>query len=209
MALKFGDQQGSAKKSDNNYYEYKNGINKVRIVGDILARYQYWIKGYNGKNVPFECLAFDRNTESFNNLEKDWVREFYPDLKCGWAYATQCIVNGELQVINLKKKLWEQIVTAAQDLGDPTDPVDGWDIVFEKKKTGPHVYNVEYHLHVLKCKKRPLDETELELLEDLRSMDEVLPRPTPDAQKELLDRIRKETVESVDNDTVDEEFQVS
>ncbi len=27
-------------------------------------------------------------------------------------------------------------------------------------------------------------------LEELKSMDEVLPRPSPDAQKELLDRVR-------------------
>ena len=68
-----------------------------------------------------ECLSFDRNTEKFNNLEKDWVREYYPDLKCGWSYATQCIDNGKVKVVNLKKKLWEQIITAAEDLGDPTN----------------------------------------------------------------------------------------
>ena len=73
-----------------------------------------------------ECLSFDRNKEAFNNKEKDWVREYYPDLKCGWSYATQCIDNGQVKVVNLKKKLWEQIITAAEDLGDPTDPeLDG------------------------------------------------------------------------------------
>jgi hypothetical protein len=33
----------------------------------------------------------------------------------------------------------------------------------------------------LKCKPRALDEKELELITDLKSMDEVLPRPTADA----------------------------
>ena len=84
-----------------------------------------------------ECLSFDRNSERFNNQEKDWVREYYPDLKCGWSYATQCIDNGEVKVVNLKKKLWEQIITAAEDLGDPTDPETGWDICFKRVKTGP------------------------------------------------------------------------
>ena len=30
----------------------------------------------------------------------------------------------------------------------------------------------------------------MDMIADLKSMDEVMPRPTPDAQKELLDRIR-------------------
>ena len=66
-------------------YTYKDGDNKVRIVGDILARYVYWIEGTNGKNIPFECLSFDRDSERFNNKEKDWIREYFPDLKCGWS----------------------------------------------------------------------------------------------------------------------------
>ena len=76
-----------------------------RLVGDILARYVYWVKGENDKNIPLECLSFDRNNESFNNKEKDWVSEYYPDLKCGWSYATQCIDNGQVKVVNLKKKV--------------------------------------------------------------------------------------------------------
>ena len=121
MALSFNKQTGGAQKSSISSFQYKDGDNKMRIVGDILARYVYWITGENGKNIPMECLSFDRNSERFNNVEKDWVREYYPDLKCGWSYATQCIDNGEIKVVNLKKKLWEQIITAAEDLGDPTD----------------------------------------------------------------------------------------
>ena len=86
--------------------------------------------------------------------------------------------------------MWEQIITAAEDLGDPTDPVKGWDVKFKRVKTGPLPYNVEYQLQVLKCKHRELSEGEMELVTSLKSMDDVMPRPTPDAQKELLDRIR-------------------
>ena len=149
MAIAFNQQKGSAQKSSISSFQYKDGDNKMRIVGDILARYVYWINGENGKNIPMECLSFDRNTERFNNMEKDWVREYYPDLKCGWSYATQCIDNGEVKVVNLKKKLWEQIITAAEDLGDPTDPETGWDICFKRVKTGPLPYNVEYQLQAL------------------------------------------------------------
>ncbi len=207
MALSFNKQTGGAQKSSISTFQYKDGDNKMRVVGDILARYVYWINGENGKNIPMECLSFDRNSERFNNVEKDWVREYYPDLKCGWSYATQCIDNGEVKVVNLKKKLWEQIITAAEDLGDPTDPDTGWDICFKRVKTGPLPYNVEYQLQALKCKPRALTEEERAAIADLKSMDDVMTRPTPDAQKELLDRVRNHGDET-DDEALDAEFNV-
>ena len=207
MALSFNKQTGGAQKSSISSFQYKDGDNKMRIVGDILARYVYWITGENGKNIPMECLSFDRNSERFNNVEKDWVREYYPDLKCGWSYATQCIDNGEVKVVNLKKKLWEQIITAAEDLGDPTDTETGWDICFKRVKTGPLPYNVEYQLQALKCKPRALTEDELTAIAELKSMDDVMSRPTPDAQKELLDRVRNHG-EETDDEALDAEFNV-
>ena len=210
MAIGFNKTKGAAQKSSINTFAYRDGDNSVRLVGDILARYVYWIQGENGKNIPFECLSFDRNEERFNNKEKDWVREFYPDLKCGWSYAMQCIDGGQVKVINLKKKLFEQILTAAEDLGDPTDPETGWDVNFKRVKTGPLPYNVEYQLQALKCKPRALDDEELAAIADLKSMDDVMPRPTPDAQKELLDRINENASnESEIDESIEEEFNIS
>ena len=188
-------------------YTYKEGDNKFRLVGDILPRYVYWIKGENAKNIPMECLAFDRDTETFNNKEKDYVREFFPDLKCGWAYAVQAIDYSDksVKVVNLKRKLFDQILVAMEDLGNPTDTETGWDIFFKRLKTGPQVFNVEYQLQMLKCKPRALEDWEQELIGELKSMDDVLPRPTPDAQLELLKRIQG----AESNETVDEEFDVS
>lgn len=209
MALTFNKSKGGAQKSSVNSYSYRDGDNSVRLVGDILARYVYWIEGENNKNIPFECLSFDRNAERFNNKEKDWVREYYPDLKCGWSYAMQCIDGNEVKLINLKKKLWEQILTAAEDLGDPTDPQSGWDIKFKRVKTGPLPYNVEYQLQVLKCKPRPLTDTEKALVSELKSMDDVMPRPTPDAQKELLDRLRNGSSEEAIDEELEKEFNIT
>ena len=154
MAIKFNQAQGSAIKNKIDQYVYKNGDNVLRMVGELLPRYVYWIKGENGKNIPMECLSFDRATETFNNKEKDYVRDFFPEIKCGWAYAMQCIdpSDGKVKVLNLKKKLMEQIMVAAEDLGDPTDPEAGWDIYFQRVKTGPMAFNVEYRLQALKCK---------------------------------------------------------
>lgn len=216
MALSFNQSKGAAQKSSLNTYKFTDGDNQFRLVGDILARYVYWIEGENKKNLPFECLSFDRNAEAFTNKEKDWVREMYPDMKCGWSYATQGVVTKddgtvEVKVINLKKKLWEQIITLAEDLGDPTDPETGWDICFKRVKTGPLAYNVEYQLQAIKCQKavRPLTDAEREAIKDLKSMDEVMPRPTADAQKELLDRIHGATTEETDEEALENEFNVS
>jgi hypothetical protein len=192
MALKFAQLEGKAKKSSINQFQYVDGDNIVRMVGDILPRYVYWIKGENAKNIPMECLSFNRSTETFDNKEKDWVKAYHPEMKCGWSYAIQCIdpKDGQVKVLNLKKKLLEQVMLAAEDLGDPTDSETGWDLHFNRKKTGPMAFNVEYQLQVLRCKVRALNEDEKASIEELKSMDEVLPRPSPDAQKELLDRVR-------------------
>lgn len=209
MAISFNQQKGAAQKSSIDTFSFRDGDNKMRLVGDVLARYVYWIEGENGKNIPLECLSFDRNAERFTNIEKDWVREYYPDLKCGWSYAMQCIdpADNKVKVVNLKKKLWEQIITAAEDLGDPTDVTTGWDVCFKRVKTGPLPYNVEYQLQVLKCKPRPLEADEAAAIEGLKSMDEVMARPTPDAQKELLDRLRVPSQEQMD-ESLEAEFNI-
>ena len=69
-------------------------------------------------------------------------------------------------------------------------------------------YNVEYQLQPLKCKPRELNEQEMELIAELKSMDEVLARPTPDAQKELLDRIRAGSSNSDADESINDEFDI-
>ena len=97
-----------------------------------------------------------------------------------------------------------------EDLGDPTDPETGWDVQFKRVKTGPLPYNVEYQLQALKCKPRALSEKELEVYATIKSMDEVMSRPTPDAQKELLDRLRDSGSESSEIDeTIEDEFNIA
>ena len=210
MAIGFNQSKGSAQKDRADSYAYQDGENRVRLVGDLLARYVYWVEGENKKQLPFECLAFNRATEKFDNAEVDHVKEFYPDLKCTWAYAIQCIDlrTGELKILNLKKKLMAQMMEVADQLElDPTDPETGFDIIFVKKKTGPLPINVEYTVQQIKCKQRSLTEKERELVANLKSMDEVLPRPTADAQKALLQKLQSGATENVDED-IDGEFNV-
>ena len=188
MAIKFGNIEGKAKKSTVDAYTYIEGDNKIRMVGDVLPRYVYWLSTADGKRVPMECLGFDRDKEQFTNIEKDWVRHYFPDLKCSWAYAVQCVdKDNKVKVLNLKKKLFESVMVAAEDLGDPTDIETGWALCFKKQKTGPLPFNVEYTLQVLKCKPEPLSADQLEAIKELPNIDDVISRPTSELQKEFIE----------------------
>ena len=191
MAISFKNTKGKAQSNKVESYEYKDGENTVRLVGGVLPRYIYWLKGSNNKDIPVECLAFSRDKEKFDNLQKDHVPEFFPDLKCSWSYTVNCIdpKDGKVKALNLKKKLFEQILTAAEDLGDPTDFDSGWDVVFKRVKTGPLAYNVEYQLQVLRCKTRALSDAERELVSASKSIDEKYVRPTEEEVLALLTKI--------------------
>jgi len=192
MALAFSNTKGKAIKNSVESFEYKDGDNTVRLFGGVLPRYVYWLKGTNGKDIPVECLAFDREAERFNNKDVDHVPAFFPDVKCSWSYSVNCIdpKDGKAKVLNLKKKLFEQIVTAAEDLGDPTDPDTGWDVVFKRTKTGPLAYNVEYTLKALACKPRKLTDAERELIAKDKPIDEKYPRATAADVLKTLERLQ-------------------
>ncbi len=210
MALSFKQTKGKAIKNTVEAYEYKDGENTVRLIGGVLPRYIYWLKGTNNKDIPVECLAFSREKEKFDNLEKDHVPDFFPDAKCSWSYSVNCIdpKDGKVKALNLKKKLFEQILTAAEDLGDPTDYDNGWDVVFKRTKTGPLAFNVEYTLQVLRCKPRALSPEERELANKAQNIDEKFIRPTPEEVLALLTKIttnaEEESSDSAEQEAVKE-----
>ena len=207
MALSFKQTKGKALSNKVETYEYKDGENTVRLIGGILPRYIYWIKGTNNKDIPIECLAFNRDKEKFDNLEKDYVPDYYPDLRCSWSYSINCIdpKDGKVKALNLKKKLFEQIITAAEDLGDPTDYDTGWDVVFKRTKTGPLAFNVEYTLQVLRCKPKKLSAEDRQLADNAQPIDEKFPRPTAEEVKALLEKINTQQDEEDDLDQSQQE----
>lgn len=198
MAKSFNESAGGAQKNSLEYIKFGMGVNRMRIVGPILPRYSYW-KKLGENNIPVECLAFDREAERFLNTEKDWFKQYFPkddrgeETRCVWSYVGTAIdpQDGKLKMVGFKKKLFEQIqaLAAKPGFGDPTDVKTGWDVVFSKNKTGPHAFNVEYVLDALECKEsiRPLTEEELELVKDLKPIDELVPRQTAEQQKAFIE----------------------
>ena len=196
MALNFGETKGSAKKNSFTTYTYNEGENEVRLFGGILARYVYWVTNpSDGKRIPMECLAYNRDTEAFDNKEVDWVEKLLKDdngerMKPSWAYVMYGIdvKDGQAKVVNLKRKLFDSIKFEAKEgLGDPTDVDTGWDIKFTKEKTGPLPFNVEYKLRVRALENRPLTDAEKTVVEATESIDGVLKRPTAENQKEFIE----------------------
>jgi hypothetical protein len=96
----------------------------------------------------------------------------------------------KVSIFNNKKKIFVVIVGMVEDLGDPSDPEKGWDVVFTKVKNGPKVYNVEYTVQQLKCKNRALTETELAMLSNHPTIDEILRRAPAEDIKKYLDELR-------------------
>jgi len=212
MALSFNKVKGEASKEKTPSYKMRDGENKIRLYGGVLARYIYWIPNKDGLKTPVECLSFDREAEKFTNAEKDWVKEYYPDITPEWAYASLCIDLKEpdkVKIFNHKKKLFTTIVNMVEDLGDPTDPDTGWDVVFTKSKTGPKIYNVDYTMMQLKCKKKPLEPAQRALFEAHPSIDEILRRAPAEDIKKYLDDLRSGATnikaEGID-DEIPEEF---
>ena len=54
------------------------GDTKLRLIGEVMSRYCYWVVTTEGKKMPVECLQFSRDTESFDNKAEDPFKEFMP-----------------------------------------------------------------------------------------------------------------------------------
>lgn len=209
MAIKFNETEGSAKKNNINYFKFKTGENKFRMVGDILPRYVYWKKTPDGsKTMSVECLGFNREEERFDNITKDWFQTYFPEEKCSWSYVVNVIdlEDGEVKVMGLKKKLFEQIKTlATKHLGDPTDPDEGWDCVVERVSTGSSPWEVAYTLDQLASAKRPLTEEEREKVAEAKTIDDLFPLQTPEEQKAFIEKVWFSGDEEQEPDTLAEE----
>ena len=202
---KFSDLQGKGSKSGPARFKPRNGKNRIRVVGLVVPGYKYWLTSNDGASIPMDCLSFDRETESFDNTRRDPVREHFPDKKSSWAYCSYVIDYNEeepsVKLFDHKKKLLEQVIEAAEHLGDPTDPDKGWDIIFTRKSTGPKVWNVEYSLSNFELKARALTAEEKEMVEAVPPLESVLTVATAEEQDKFIKERILATEEADEEDT--------
>jgi hypothetical protein len=210
MAIKFADLKGKASKSGPPRMKLQDGLNTFRIVSSIVPGYKYWVKSKDGTSIPIDCLGFNKETEEFDNKTTDWVKHFFPGKNCSWAYTSFVIdrADGKLKILDHKKKLLGQVISAAEKkFGDPSDPEAGWDIIATRKKTGPKVFDVEYTLEVFDIEPAPLSDEDKELLVEMPDIEEFLKSPTPEVQKEFIEKyILGDGEDKEDDDEAPAEF---
>lgn len=166
------------------------GETKVRLVGEVMPRYCYWIVTKEGKKMPVECLQFNRDTESFDSAALDPFKEIDPDVyadKAQFAYVCNVIdrKDGKVKLLDLRSTIYAQIVDYAknEDYGSPTDQQSGYDITIKKEKTGPLPQNIKYTVIPARASKAlTAEETELELYD----LNAIFKRTTYEEQKRWL-----------------------
>lgn len=213
MAIKFTDLQGKASKAGPERFKPQEGKNQFRIVGSVVPGYKYWLKTKDGStSVPMDCLSFNRETEQFDNKQRDVVREYFPEKKCSWAYQSFVLdrSDGKVKLFDHKKRLFESILDAAKKkLGDPTDPKKGWDVIFTRKKTGPQAYNVEYTLETFELENSALSEEDLDAIAEAGKIEDLVKLPTPEEQEQFIKNYilgdeKEEVPSSVENEFDDD-----
>lgn len=217
MAKKFTDLSGKASKAGPERFKPVNGENRFRIIGSVIPGYKYWLTTRDNTPVPMDCLGFNRETEVFDNKVQDNVRKYFPEKKCSWAYQSFVIdrSDGKVKLFDHKKKLFESILNAAKkQLGDPTDPETGWDVVFTRTKTGPLAYNVEYRLETFDLKNSPLSDEDKKAVEEAGVIEDISKLPTPEEQDAFLksnilpaeEEVDKEVQEELDVPVMDDDI---
>jgi len=210
MAINFKNLNGGAVKSNVKYMKLVEGVNTFRILPDtILPAYTYWVKGANGKDLPFDALQFDRDTETFENSKPCPVSDQAlldtkgEPLRCQWSYKCRVIneVSGAVEILQLKKGILNDVIEVSQQVEvDPTDLDTGFWIPVVKKKTGSNAFNVEYSVQQLKCKSTSLSQENRDKMEGLKTMDELFPKETYAQQSErLLKHLRGDSAESAES----------
>jgi hypothetical protein len=166
------------------------GDTRIRLIGDVMPRYVYWLTTTEGKRMPVECLRFDRDLEIFNDSKKDPMKEIdealYSD-KPQFAYVCNAIdrKDGKIKLLDLRATIYKQIVALAvnQDYGNPADADNGYDVTIKKEKTGPLPQNVKYSIMPAR-NNSPL--TEDERAAELYDLNAIFKRQTYEEQKEWL-----------------------
>ena len=204
MTSNFTQTKGSSDSIKVVYAKLVSGVPfQFRVYGNVLRRYQYWIKNAAGKNMPFENLAFNRDTEKFDSGDGDPVRESgltelstytnkVEPIKSKRAYAIQVInrATNQLEVLDLKKSIFDGMISYMQDaeLDDVTA------VEWVVKKTGATWNDTKYELSVLLTQKANKDqaavsaqhEADKELLATAKPIEELFPRETFEKQKKRL-----------------------
>lgn len=166
------------------------GDTKVRLIGEVLPRYVYWVTTNEGKKMPVECLRYSRVTETFDDSVPDPLKEVDEAIfgdKPQFAYICNVIdrSDGKIKLFDLRATIYRQVVDYATnpEYGNPADAETGYDITIKKEKTGPLPQNVKYTTIPARASTVLTDDEKgLELFD----LERIYKRQTYDEQKQWL-----------------------
>lgn len=184
-----GNAGGKTEKREIQRLSLKGDV-RIRLLGDVLPRYVYWVITTEGRKMPVECLRFMRESESFDDNQPDPMKEIdeavYSD-NPSFAYICNVLdrTDGQVKIFDLRATIYRQIVEYATnpEYGNPADPDSGYDITIKREKTGPLPQNVKYTCMPSRSS-IPLTEEEKAL--ELYELNKIYKRQTYDEQKEWI-----------------------
>lgn len=190
--------KGEAQLNNLNYAKFGMGTTQIRLVGDLLPGYAYWLKNSLNKDRKFDNLAFNPATERWDSGQPDVVKEFgfterndkgeTVPMKSKRNYQIQILnrASGKLEVMSLSKSMFDSIVAYCRDTG-VTD-VGSLELFIDKTGDQARWNSIRYNLNQVKTMQfnnQPAKVEEArakdgELLKDLKDIKELFPRPTPE-----------------------------
>ena len=185
-----GNTGGNSQRREVQRLSLGIGDTKIRLMGDVLPRYVYWITTNEGKKMPVECLRFSRATEQFDDTQPDPFKELDEAIfadKPQFAYVCNALdrTDGQIKLFDLRATIYRQIVDYASnpEYGNPADESTGYDITIKKEKTGPLPQNVKYTCIPARASVALTDE---EKTLEKYDLDRIYKRQTYDEQKQWL-----------------------
>ena len=190
--------KGEAQLNNLNYAKFGMGTTQIRLVGDLLPGYAYWLKNSLNKDRKFDNLAFNPATERWDSGQPDVVKEFgfternekgeIVPMKSKRNYQIQILnrASGKLEVMSLSKSMFDSIVAYCRDTG-VTD-VGSLELFIDKTGDQARWSSIRYNLNQVKTMQfnsQPAKVEEArakdgELLKDMKDIKELFPRPTPE-----------------------------
>lgn len=190
--------KGEAQLNNLNYAKFGMGTTQIRLVGDLLPGYAYWLKNSLNKDRKFDNLAFNPATERWDSGQPDVVKEFgfternekgeTVPMKSKRNYQIQILnrASGKLEVMSLSKSMFDSIVAYCRDTG-VTD-VGSLELFIDKTGDQARWSSIRYNLNQVKTMQfnsQPAKVEEArakdgELLKDMKDIKELFPRPTPE-----------------------------
>lgn len=209
----FMQSKGEAVKNKVAYAKFGMGVTQIRLVGDLLPGYAYWLENTAKHKFKAPNLAFDPKTEAWIKGAVDPVREFgfteknekgeTVPLKSKRDYQIQIInrASGKLEVMSLSKTMFDAIVAYCRDT-DVEDPTT-IELFIEKTGDANKWNSIRYKLNEVRTMKfnadmasvAELHEKDATILEEMKPIAEMFPRPTADELREQITNFLNNTKE--------------